>query len=417
MLSAVLPVVALKHKLNLKAVAGSGRRLFFLCSLFGLLGIGASAFAQTGNRSSATAYLYGDQVAQLDEVIEAYERIAEAGGWEEVTPDDGLVPGGRSPAVRELRQRLRASADFTASMGADPFLFNRDLLDALRRFQLRHGLQPSGVLDRQTIYALNQPVERKLAMLRDARERWANVEPYTGNAEVWVNLPEARVAALENNSLVINMRAIVGQRSRQTPELTSTIRRVVVNPPWTVPRSIATKDLLPKQQADGTYLTRNNIRVYYARDRNGAEIPLSQIDWSALDSNNFPYQLKQDPGPSNSLGRLKFDFANDYDVFLHDTPGQSLLGLSYRSLSSGCVRLSKPEPLAAWLLDNAGTAQLADALGDTSYQTRSLKTAKAATIKMVYLVAWISKDDGTVQFRSDIYNKVNVPEATSEKQP
>jgi len=400
-------VAALNTSSFRRTVADSRRRLFFLCGILGFAFWSAGAVAQAGNYSSAAAYIYGAQTSALDEVIAAYERIEAAGGWPAVSADETLVPGGRSPLVRSLRQRLRLTGDFTGRMSADPFLFDRALLDALQQFQLRHGLQPSGYIDRQTLYTLNQPVGEKLALLRDARERWSALKPYAGDARIWVNIPEARVAALENNTLMLNMRAIVGQRSRQTPELSSTIRRVVVNPNWTVPRSIATQDLLPKQQADPGYLSRNNIRVYSTKNRGGGEIAPTDINWSALSTNNFPYQLKQDPGPANSLGRLKFDFANSYDVFLHDTPGKALLGLSYRSLSSGCVRLSEPEPLAAWMLGSAAQAKLLAALGDNTYSTQSLEPKTAVAIEMVYLVAWVSEANGTVQFRSDVYQKVS----------
>jgi murein L,D-transpeptidase YcbB/YkuD len=199
----------------------------------------------------------------------------------------------------------------------------------------------------------------------------------------------------------------VGTANRPTPELVSAIRRIIVNPVWTVPRSIATEDLLPKQQQDNSYLKRNNIRAYRVINGETTEVATSSIDWNALNTDNFPYQLKQAPGPSNSLGQIKFDFANADDVFLHDTPGKSLLQLSFRSLSSGCVRLSKATPLAEWLLAGKEKNPLAQALNDNTFKTVSLPVAPETPIQIVYLVAWVSKDDGSVQFRNDIYGKLN----------
>ena len=299
-------------------------------------------------------------------------------------------------------------------MGADPLLFDQPLLQALQRFQTRHGLRASGYVDRQTMSALNQTATQKLAILRAARASWSVLQPYSGNKKVWVNIPEARVAAINNDQIALNMLAIVGQASRPTPELVSAIRRVIVNPAWTVPRSIATADLLAKQQQDNGYLKRNNIRVYRVTNSAASEIPSTSINWDALNIDNFPYQLKQAPGPSNSLGQIKFDFANADDVFLHDTPGKSLLELSFRSLSSGCVRLSEAEPLAEWILvgNNVGNNKnaLGQALNDSQFKTVSLRVAPEIPIEIVYILAWISEDDGTVQFRDDIYDTLGSPD-------
>ncbi|MDG1463152.1 MAG: L,D-transpeptidase family protein, partial [Gammaproteobacteria bacterium] len=221
---------------------------------------------QRGNFSSAAAIINGDQVKELDQVIGVYERIASNGGWPLVSSDSGLIPGKRHPGVRELRRRLRITADYRSNMGADPYYFDPSLLLALQHFQMRHGLRQTAYLDRLTLRELNQPVEYKLMQLKAARIAWSELAIEDENAFVWVNLPEARVAAIEEKKIDLNIRAIVGHPSRQTPTLDSVINRVVANPLWSVPKSIAVRDILPKVQQDTDYLLRNQLKVFRSWD-------------------------------------------------------------------------------------------------------------------------------------------------------
>ncbi len=361
-----------------------------------------------GNYSSAAAVINGNQVEELSKVISAYERIAANGGWPLVSDDPELVLGQRHPGVRELRQRLRITADYRSNMGADPYYFDQALLLALQHFQTRHGLSQTTYLDRLTLRALNQPVEDKLTQLKHAQTAWAEIELDGSQPMVWVNIPEARVAALNEGRIVLNMRAIVGHPSRPTPTLNSEIKRVIANPFWSVPKSIAVADLLPKIQKDTGYLNRNKLKVYRGWDENAEAIDPATINWASLSPKNFPYRFLQDPGPSNSLGKLKFNFPNDQNVYLHDTPGQSLLGLSYRTLSSGCVRLAQPEALAEWLLPAKSKSRLSRALNDTTHKIVGFKPLATVPIALVYILAWVSTDDGSIQFRNDIYGQLDI---------
>ena len=378
--------------------------------IVGSLGILLSAAGPSvSHASSAAAWLAGDQQQRLDEAIAFYTDIEEAGGWDSLPADARLVPGARSDNVRLLRARLRVSGDFDDErMGADPLLFDIALEDALKQFQQRHGLAASGVVDRQTLAALNQSPADLLAMLRDSRERWASLPEPDTSRRVWVNIPEASVQAVGAGGIELESKTIVGHPSRPTPELSSSIRRIVVHPSWTVPRSIAVNDILPRQLADPDYLARNNIRVYSAGAEAEAEIQPADIDWTRLNVNNFPYRLRQDPGPANSLGRYKFDFPNEHDVFLHDTPGLSLLGLSYRTLSSGCVRVEQSAALAEWLTQEDSAAALAAAEGRPQSMTVAVRLSEPVPVDILYLTAWVAPGDGTVQFRYDVYGRIPV---------
>jgi murein L,D-transpeptidase YcbB/YkuD len=214
------------------------------------------------------------------------------------------------------------------------------------------------------------------------------------------------------------MRVIAGHPDRPTPSFRDSIGRVVVNPPWSVPRTIAVEDLLPSQQEDPTFLARLGIRVIGA---SGQEVDATRIDWRRFNAGYFPYRLRQDPGPLNSLGKLKFVLSNPWDIFLHDTPSRRLFDLNSRTLSSGCVRLEKPEELADLLLEGGAAVGAASAATSTLVapegaptrevapegaptRTYSLTVPRPIPVYVVYLTSWVTPS-GSVHFRPDVYGR------------
>jgi murein L,D-transpeptidase YcbB/YkuD len=380
--------------------------LLFCTALMTLSSINIVHAADAGS-SSAAAWLNGDQVELLDEAINFYAAIQTQGGWPAIPAGLLLGPGNRHADVPLIRRRLRATRDYTAEMAADPLLFDAQLSAAIEHFQLRYGLPGSGALDRLTLSLLRVPVDDLLLQLVQARADWqefAGALPVnTDEQRVWVNIPEASVSAIRGSQVELNMRAIVGHPSRPTPVLKSQINMVVVNPTWTVPRSIAVRDILPRQQANSNFLARNRIRVFQGWGDDAPELDPQTIDWGLLNSTNFPYRLRQDAGPGNSLGRYKFSFPNEYDVYLHDTPVPGLLDLSYRSLSSGCVRVAAPDELARWLLGQNSQALLTQSLQGARNLTHGIPLTEAVEIDVVYITAWVVSGEDTVQFRRDIY--------------
>lgn len=356
--------------------------------------------------SSADAWLDSSQQERLDRAIVFYEEIAGQGGWETLQNGSSLSAGMREERVRLLRRRLRASGDFDDErMGADPLLFDVALTEAVISFQSRHGLGETGVVDHLTRQRLNLTPRQLLNRLRDSRARWEELPVDKNMRRVWVNIPEASVTAIARGKIDFSVKGIVGHPTRQTPQLSSTIKRIVVNPSWSVPRSITIKDFLPRQQADPTYVTRNNIRVFKGWGADMREVDPQQLDWKSFSRDHFPYHLRQDPGPTNSLGRYKFDFPNEYDVYLHDTPVQTLLDLSYRTLSSGCVRVEDSPRLAQWLAADAAGPQLVAAEASGFSESRSVALQDPVSVDLVYLTAWVGLDD-RVRFRSDVYQLV-----------
>jgi murein L,D-transpeptidase YcbB/YkuD len=399
--------------------AGHFRRLVHFCCavLVILCGIN-TVHAADPARSSAAAWLAGDQVEQLDQAIAWYTEIRDQGGWSPLPEGPLLSAGMRHADVPLVRRRLRFTRDYTGEMDADPLLFDTRLSAAVEHFQLRYGLPGSGTLDRLTRSFLNVPVNDLLAQLVYARADWLELTRNslvdTGQQRVWVNVPEALVSAIRGSQVELTMRAIVGHPSRPTPTLSSRINMVVVNPSWTVPRSIAVANILPRQLRDKNFLARNHIRVFKGWADDAPEIDPKTVDWGLLSTTNFPYRLRQDPGPDNSLGQFKFDFPNKYAVYLHDTPAPGLLDLSYRSLSSGCVRVAAPEELARWLLGQNSQVLLSQSLQGARNVTHGIRLTESVEIDVVYITAWVAPGEGTVQFRRDIYKHSSASTETVE---
>jgi murein L,D-transpeptidase YcbB/YkuD len=344
------------------------------------------------------------QIARLEQALAAHAARARAGGWKPVPPGEPLRAGERDPRNVALRERLRASGDHDGAMlTADPWFFDRNLAAALRRFQARHGLPQSGALDARTLEVLNVPIDARIGQLQAVLERWRWLPALGAPRYVWINTAAATVELIEDGRPVLAMRAIVGHPSRPTPSFASELRAVVFNPTWSVPMRIAVEDLLPRQQEDPGYLRRHGFRAWRGFGRLQREVDLATIDWMRLDPQRFPYRLRQDPGPGNSLGRIKLVMDNPFDIYLHDTPEGGLFGLSSRTLGSGCVRLEAAHALTTRLLAaERGWSEADTAAAIAGGDTHSIALRDPVPVYLVYLTAWVD-DGGTVHFRRDSY--------------
>ena len=352
-------------------------------------------------------------VLRLREAVARYQQLAAAGGWPDLPAGITLQPGQRDAAVVALRDRLRITGEFSGPPGtADAWFFDGTLQRALQDFQARHGLPATGVPDERTLAALNVPATERVRQLEATLTRWSWLPRDFGPRYLWVNVPGGSLELVEDGRPTLAMRVIAGHPDRPTPSFQDTVTALVENPPWSVPRTIAVEDLLPTQQEDPTFLARLGIRVL---DRAGRELDPVRIDWQRVSADRFPYRLRQDPGPLNSLGKLKFVLSNPWDIFLHDTPSRRLFDLNSRTLSSGCIRLEQPEELAGRLLAGApgGDALPLETRGLDSRgrasppgapATRTVKLPRPIAIYVVYLTAWVTPE-GVVNFRPDVYGR------------
>jgi len=341
---------------------------------------------------------------RLSQALDNYSALQAKGGWPRIAAScQGLSLGEKHPAVLQLRIRL-ALTNYYRSPLAFTKTFDKPLVDALKSFQIRHGLQSHGRLDAQTLDALNAPVAQRIAQIKAnlERRRWG---PRQFEADhILVNIADFRLNVIEKDHPVLSMKVIVGKPYRSTPAFSRKMTHLVLNPYWYVPQSIAINDLLPKINLDPGFLTRQKFQVFRIKGDQSIRVDPTGIDWSSLSRNAFPFSFRQDPGPGNALGRIKFVLPNPFSVFLHDTPQRQLFDRKVRTYSSGCIRLEKPLELARYLL-HRNTKKRHDKIDSTlnSSTQQVIKLDKDAPVHLVYWTAWV--DQNGVQFREDVYKR------------
>lgn len=330
--------------------------------------------------------------------------IAGAGGWPTIPEGPRLEVGVLDARVGMLRARLRASGDLTAEAGA-PDSFDETLSDAVRRFQARNGLDVDGVVGPATLTSLNVPADERARQLEINMERWRWLPTDLGERHIEVNIAGFDVRVMESGQVVQRHRAVVGREYRQTPSFSGIMTYLVLAPYWHVPPNIAALDKLPAIKADPGILAAQRFTVLDL----GTNEPVdpATIDWQALTGQelNRRYRLRQDPGPFNALGSVKFMFPNQYNVYLHDTPSRELFARTSRSFSSGCIRIDNPLELAEYLLSDqaAWTRARIDEVVAGGVE-RSVRLTRSVPVHLLYWTAW-ADEDGTVQFRNDLYGR------------
>ena len=338
---------------------------------------------------------------EAQQVLATYREIAAAGGWPAVTPGATLREGDDDPRVAIMRRRLAVTGDLPAAAAQDSTVFDLELTTAVTRFQERHGLDADGVAGAQTFAAMNVPVQARIDQLRLTLERLRWVQQEISPEFVAVNIAGFRTFLFRDGEIAWEARAIVGRSYRQTPVFRGDIRYLEFNPTWTIPPGILRNDTLPAIKADPDYLQARNISVI---DRDGRKVDPATVDWSKY-SRGVPYTLRQEPGPENALGLVKFIFPNEHFVFLHDTPSRGLFARAERTFSSGCIRVEHPFELAELLLDDAANWN-AEAIQATidSRQTRRVNLREPFPVLILYLTAIVDPGEPP-HFMKDIYDR------------
>lgn len=344
----------------------------------------------------------------LKQTLIRYRKFAESHtGWTHIPDTPSIRPGTTHPFIPQIRQRIAQAyaADDAAEYLVTPSEnqhYDDALVTAIQAFQAQHGLNADGIIGKNTIRALNIPLAWKIRQLRINMERLRWLPRDLGERYVLVNTAGFRLTVAGQGRHILNMRIIVGRDYRSTPTFSGALSHMILNPYWNVPVSIARKDLLPKQQADPTYFTSSNIKVFSSHNRNTEPIDPDTIDWHEI-KKGFPYILRQDPGANNALGRIKFMFSNTFNIYLHDTPSKSLFQKDIRTFSSGCIRLEKPLELAAFALNEQSLPEkfIADM---ESGKTITMHLPKPLPIYLVYITAWVDELE-KVHFSPDIYDR------------
>ena len=374
------------------------------------------AVASTPESRSATALAlsheptYDEGTAQrIREAALSYSDIAVRGGWPAIPSDAKFVFGTEGPHDNLLRLRLLLSGDLAPDRANGPY--DDVVTEAVKRFQVRHGLAVTGTVTPRTLTALNVPVQKRIKQLEASLERLDNMNFAFGQRYVVVNIPGAFAEAVENDTVVRRYRVIVGKTEKPSPTLTAEITSVNLNPTWTVPSSIAKTEISAHMRKDPGYLSRMHMDVLDAHD---APIDPRSVDWSGARTPNFT--VRQQSGAWNALGAVKIDMPNSYSVYMHDTNQRNLFNDDYRFDSHGCSRVDNVRDLAAWLVKDMPQWSRAsiDAAIATG-QRQDIHLSNKVPVAWIYLTAWMTRDQ-TVQFRNDIYDQdEQLLEATAEE--
>ena len=355
--------------------------------------------------------------SQLKTALATYRELHEKGGWPLVSPGKKLELGTLSPRVAELRQRLAATGELVmtpvvTNLSPEPesttpkhdpqHAFDAALEQAVLRFQRRHGLEDDGIVGPITLAALNVTVEQRIQQIELNMERWRWLPEDLGQRHILVNVPGFEMNLVENGQSVFHSKVIVGRKSRQTPIFSDTMSHLVLSPFWNVPYNIAVRDKLPLLRKNPYALSGKKIRIFNSA---GQQIDPGQVDWTAVGRGNFGYRMRQDPGPKNALGKVKFMFPNKHSVYLHDTSSPRLFAKTKRTFSSGCIRVAKPLELAVQLLKNNPQWDADTIVAAT--QKRRQRRVELPTAVPVHLMYWTTWQDesGQIQFREDIYRR------------
>jgi murein L,D-transpeptidase YcbB/YkuD len=275
-------------------------------------------------------------------------------------------------------------------------IYDSETNEAMKKFQIRHGLAPDGVIGKGTITALNFSRSQRKAQILANLERWKWFPKEMGEEYLIVNIPDYKMILVNDNDTIRTHKVIVGRNKRPTPVLSSKLSNVILNPTWTIPPTILREDVIPAISTNRSYLTQTNIKVF---DQNGNQV--SANDWKISEAKKYRYV--QIPGTFNSLGMVKFLFPNRFSIYLHDTNHQDFFGKQKRSLSSGCVRVENPLKLAEYLLGEEASwnvEKITEIL--QSEKTKQIKIMKNIQIHILYWTAW--SENNNLIFRDDIYN-------------
>ena len=340
---------------------------------------------------------------RLRRVLAVYRELATRGGWQPVVGEPPLRLGDQGPAIAALRRRLQTTGDLAS--GPDDDRFDAATATAVSAFERRHGLQPDGEVGAATLIELNVPVERRIATITAnlERRRWLPRAPEP--RAVMVNAAGFELQVEESGHAVLAMRVVVGRAATSTPALDDRISYLVLNPAWEIPTTLAVRELLPELRRDPGMLRREGIRVLSDWSRDAVEIAPESIDWREVTRDTFHYRLRQEPGPLNPLGRVKFVFPNHFDVYLHDTPAVRLFARSVRAFSHGCIRIERPIELAEYLLRGDprwGREEILQAIATSREQVVVLP--EMVPVHLAYWTAWVD-EQGAVQFRPDVYER------------
>ncbi len=329
-----------------------------------------------------------------------YRQYEKAGGWGKIPKGKVLSVGKSDPRVPAIRHRLAVTEDLPKNLDNGSTAYDADLDKAVHRFQARHQL-PTDDLGAKTIAAMNVPVQRRVDQIRVNLER---VRWFTHDivpTRVIVNIAAFEIYYFKDGKQVWQNEAQVGKAYTQTPLIADEIEYLVLNPTWTVPPGVLADSVLPAAKKDPGSIERRGLHVI---DSSGREVPARSVNWKRYTAATLPYTLRQDPGPNNPLGTVKFIFPNRHSVYLHDTPNQLGYDRRLRAMSWGCIHVQDPLELAAWMIDDSEWSLEKIKAQVKSKKTKTIHLEPPVRVSLFYWTFDVGKD-GLAQFLPDTYSR------------
>ena len=335
----------------------------------------------------------------LVQALAKYRGIVEQGGWPALPGGKEINPGGKDRGAVLLAKRLAFEDPILAAI-AKPS--PAQIREAVKRFQVRNGLDKDGRARGKTFAALNVPASFRVQQIAANMERWRWMPARFEDRAIAVNVPDQSLAFIADGEAVLKSRVVVGQKASPTPILRTAVIAAVVNPPWNIPGDIAAKALLPHLRRDPGYLASRHMVVMDGPPGD----PIGRtIKWRKIVPDEFPYAIRQLPGPATALGALMLDSPNDFDVYLHDTPNKKLFDLDSREISNGCVRVQQIFPLASLALGPDQAQAMSElTAARNSHQTQRLALDQPLPVYLLYWTA-LGDADGDAGFRPDLYRR------------
>lgn len=336
--------------------------------------------------------------------LKKYQDIVNAGGWQSLAEFTDLEPGMSSAAVPAIRERLTKEGDYTPCPDNNSTeRYDSCLLEAVKKFQSRHGLTDAGYIGSMTRKALSESAEEKVARIKLNLDRMKWVKRSHDRYQIWVNIPGYTMYAFDESELIETMRVIVGRKGHNTPVFYNRVRTIVLNPYWRIPASIIRGEMIPKLKKNRNYTNSKKIEIHTGYSEHSPRVNPHNVNWHKYGRKLPPYKFMQSPGVHNALGKIKYLFPNKYAVYMHDTNQKNLFSKDTRSLSHGCVRLHKPVELLETFSKMDSKIDFEKAQKTLEHNKKTpLRLSHSIPIDMVYLTTWV-ENDGTVNFRDDIY--------------
>jgi L,D-transpeptidase YcbB len=330
-----------------------------------------------------------------------YRNIAAAGGWENILPGGKIEPGKRDTRIPAIRKRLLISGGLSQTDSVQSGLYDEILVKDIKAFQATHALDTDGVIGAGTFRELNVPVSKRIEALRVNLERARWVSGNLPKNYIIVNIAAFWLTMVRDGEVVLSTSVVVGRPLTKTPVFRDKMRYIDFNPTWTQPTSIVKNETIPHLKKDSAYLQKNHMVLL---DSKGNLVPMSKLDMKNLSPSRFPYLVRQEPGPWNALGEIKFMFPNKYDIYLHDTPSRSAFSRASRAYSHGCIRVHNPKELAVKLLE--GTEYDRTKINEviSTHETTRVLLPEPVDILLMYWTCGLDLD-GRLFFFPDIYER------------